>query len=104
MRRLFLVLFLIASNYIIAQHQFKYELEFKRDSLNKDFVLKELFNLDYIDGESVFYPAVYTKIDSLYKAQANVNIKELPFANADYYVQKSLSKANLYTQLYFYPP
>lgn len=89
------MLFLIASNYAIAQHQFKYELEFKRDSLNKDFVLKEIFNLDYMDGESVFYPAVYSKIDSLYKAQANVNIKELPFANADYYIQKSLSKEEI---------
>lgn len=64
MKNIFVII-LMVSGFLSAQNRFQYQVVFKIDSLNRDFVQTELFNLDFADGETIFYPATYVKADSV---------------------------------------
>ena len=51
MKNIFVII-LMVSGFLSAQNRFQYQVVFKIDSLNRDFVQTELFNLDFADGET----------------------------------------------------
>lgn len=71
MKNLSILLILIfTSSFLFAQNQrFTYEYSFKRDSLNKEDIEKEIMNLDITKEGSNFYSALLITRDSLFKAE-----------------------------------
>lgn len=93
MRNIFLLsLFLLSFSNLFAQYQFQYEVAFKIDSTDRSFVQKELFNLDVLDGKSVFYTEAYAKLDSIRASGGQINAKDAPEALLDYYIMKDQSE------------
>lgn len=91
-KHLLLSLFLLLTSNLFAQYQFQYELTFKKDSTNRDFVQQELFNLDVLDGESVFYAEAYAELDSIRANGGSIGGKNAPDPLLDYYITKDLAE------------
>lgn len=74
MKKLAVLMCLLVAFFGLGQNRFQYQLIFKIDTLNKDFVQNEVFNLDYSDGKTIFYPDVYVKADSVAERGGRVSI------------------------------
>ena len=85
----FLLFIYTAAN---AQYQFGYELDFRIDSTDRDHVQTEHFNLDVLDGESVFYVQAYAELDSIRAAGGNIHDEKAPEPLLDYLVIKDLKE------------
>lgn len=68
MKKTLLFLLFIVSGLLTSQNRFKYQLKFKIDSTNREFVQEEIFNLDVDTNGSIFYSEVLAKLDSLKSA------------------------------------
>lgn len=88
MKHLFAFL-LVCSNILFAQYRFQYQVSFKIDSLNRDFVQMENFNLDFYENQSLFYPEVFVKRDSVVANGGSINRSNLPEPKLDYIVSKN---------------
>ncbi len=54
MKNLVILVLILAFENMFSQYRFVYRIDFKIDSLNKDFVQSENFNLDITSNGSVF--------------------------------------------------
>lgn len=86
MKKFILVALLFIHLGAFAQSRFKYELDFKIDSTNKNFIQKEVFNLDYLNGKSLFYSEALAQLDSIRSAGSSLNKKDIPEPKLDYVV------------------
>lgn len=84
-----LILVFVFGN-LLSQYRFVYRVDFKIDSLNRDFVQSESFNLDIDGKESIFYPEIFLKLDSIYNATGIINKKNIPDAKLDYIIKKNI--------------
>ncbi|MFN4366005.1 GLPGLI family protein [Chryseobacterium hispalense] len=78
------ILFVYVS--VQSQNRFKYVLHFKIDSTNRAFVQNEIFNLDYMDGQSIFYSEALAKLDSVRTAGSSLYKDNVPEPKLDYIV------------------
>ncbi|EKB58043.1 GLPGLI family protein [Bergeyella zoohelcum] len=90
-----LILVFVFGN-LLSQYRFVYRVDFKIDSLNRDFVQSESFNLDIDGKESVFYPTVFLKLDSIYNATGTINKKNIPDAKLDYIIKKNYRDGSIH--------
>lgn len=68
--KIIITFLLLMSGFLLSQNQrFVYEYTFKSDSLNKDYVQKDIMNLDVSREGSHFYSDLLISRDSLFKAQ-----------------------------------
>lgn len=81
--------FLVCGNILLAQNRFQYQVTFKIDSLNRDFVQMEVFNLDFYENQSLFYPEGFVKRDSIVASGGSINRSKLPDPKLDYIVAKN---------------
>lgn len=86
MRKIILITLFTCFNLFFSQNRFKYVLNFKIDSTNRNFVQQEVFNLDFIDNNSIFYSEALAKLDSLRTASSSLYKKNVPEPKLDYIV------------------
>lgn len=89
------ILVLVFGN-MFSQYRFSYRVDFKIDSLNKEYVQSEDFNLDTDGKKSVFYPKIFAKWDSIYNNNGSVSKSKLPDAKLDYYVTKNYKDGKIF--------
>ncbi|RQP13454.1 MAG: GLPGLI family protein [Chryseobacterium sp.] len=78
-----------------AQYRFVYSLDFKIDSTKRNQVQQEIFNLDYINGESIFYGQNFAKLDSIISVGGSGNRQNIALPKLGYIVTKNLPKKTL---------
>lgn len=77
----------------IGQYRFIYEVKYKIDTANLDHTETEYFNLDYRDGNSIFYNAAFARLDSMVAKGGSLYRDNVPSPKLDLLVTKDL-KAN----------
>lgn len=90
-----LVLVLVFGN-AFSQYRFVYRVDFKIDSLNKNFVQSENFNLDITGNGSVFYPEIFSEWAAIYQHNGSVSKSKLPETKLDYMVKKNYDDEETY--------
>ncbi|MBT0548967.1 GLPGLI family protein [Riemerella anatipestifer] len=96
MRNLIILVLVLTFENIFSQYRFVYRIDFKIDSLNKDFVQSENFNLDITSNGSVFYPEVFSEWASIYQNNGSVSKSKLPETKLDYMIQKNYKDGETY--------
>ena len=96
MKKIILITLLTCFNLIFSQNRFKYVLNFKIDSTNRNFVQQEVFNLDFIDNNSIFYSEALAKLDSLRTASSSLYKKNVPEPKLDYIVSYNYKDNKLF--------
>lgn len=86
MKKIFLLSILFIYTFGFSQNRFKYFLNFKIDSTNRNFVQQEVFNLDFIDNKSIFYSEALAKLDSLRTVSTSIYKKNVPEPKLDYII------------------
>ncbi|MHA6697645.1 GLPGLI family protein [Chryseobacterium sp. A321] len=86
MRKILLLGCLFFFVFGFAQNRYKYVLNFKIDSTNRDFVQQEVFNLDILDHKSMFYSESLAKLDSIRTVSSSLYKKNVPEPKLDYII------------------
>jgi len=89
----FKLLFLVTivfSTKAACQHRFTYEVIFKIDSTNLANEQTEFFNLDYMEGKSIFYNEAFARLDSIISNGGSLNRSDVPSPQLDLLVTKDL--------------
>lgn len=96
MKNLIILIFVFVFGNMFSQYRFVYRIDFKIDSLNRDFVQSEIFNLDIKDDVSLFYPEAYLKWDSIYHNKGSINESNLPDPKLHYMIKKDYKEGQTY--------
>lgn len=86
MKKLIPLLILLLCGIVQSQNRFKYVLHFKIDSTDRNMVQQENFNLDYIDGKSIFYSEALANLDSVRNAGTSIYRSDVPDPKLDYII------------------
>lgn len=84
------VALLVFCSKVVGQYRFTYEVLFKIDSTNLANQQTEIFNLDYLAGESIFYNEAFAKLDSLITRGGSLYKANVPSPQLDILVTKDL--------------
>lgn len=86
MKKILFLILLVFYSLGISQNRFKYVLNFKIDSTNRNFIQQEVFNLDFVENKSIFYSEALAKLDSLRTVSSSIYKKNVPEPKLDYIV------------------
>lgn len=98
MKKSMIVILALVFGNLFSQYRFVYRIDFKIDSLNRDFIQSENFNLDVTDRESVFYPEFFSEWASIYQNKGSLSKSKLPEAKLDYMIKKDYKDGESYFQ------
>lgn len=86
MKKFFIFSALLLFCFVSSQYRFKYLLNFKIDSTNRTYVQQEVFNLDVMNGKSIFYSEAFAKLDSIRNVGSSLYRENIPEPKLDYIV------------------
>lgn len=80
---------------LFSQNRFVYRLDFKIDSLNREHVQSEMFNLDVETSGSIFYSSALAELDSIISNGTALGKDNMPEPKLDYVVNKDYKSGQI---------